>query len=121
MLRATHGDLGARGETRVVIRPERVHVEPYEATGENRVPGMIERVVFLGSAQQLVVRLATGDVVHALVVNDGTPVPFAQGTAVQAHLPAEALRVLPASGARAELKAETEPTADVVEAVVEAG
>ena len=59
--------------TRVVIRPERVRVEPYEATGENRVPGMIERVVYLGASEQLVIRLATGDVVQALVVNDGTP------------------------------------------------
>ncbi len=41
------------------------------------------------------VRLATGDVVNALVVNDGTLRERVQGTAVQAHLPAEALRVLP--------------------------
>ena len=57
---------------------------------------MIERVVYLGSSEQLVIRLATGDVVNALVVNDGTLRELAQGTAVQAHLPAEALTVLPA-------------------------
>ena len=57
---------------------------------------MIERVVYLGSSEQLVIRLATGDVVHALVVNDGTLRELPQGTAVQVHLPAEALRVLPA-------------------------
>jgi hypothetical protein len=57
---------------------------------------MIERVVYLGSSEQLVIRLATGNVVNALVVNDGTMRELAQGTAVQAHLPAEALRVLPA-------------------------
>jgi hypothetical protein len=50
--------------------------------------------VYLGSSEQLVVRLATGDVVHALVVNDGTVRELAQGTAVQAELPADALRVL---------------------------
>ena len=83
-----------RGERRVVIRPERVRVEPVRGAGENRVPGMIERVVYLGSSEQLVIRLATGDVVHALVVNDGTLRELAQGTAVQAHLPADALRVL---------------------------
>ncbi len=98
-LRALHGELGARGATRVVIRPERVRVEPYEAAGENRVPGMIERVVYLGSSEQLVVRLATGDVVQALLVNDGTARDVAQGTPVQVHLPAEALRVLPAPAA----------------------
>jgi spermidine/putrescine transport system ATP-binding protein len=93
-LRAHRGEVTARGERRVVIRPERIRVEPYEAPGENRVPGMIERVVYLGSSEQLVIRLATGDVVHALVVNDGTLRELAQGTAVQAHLPADALRVL---------------------------
>jgi spermidine/putrescine transport system ATP-binding protein len=87
---------GTAGESRAVIRPERVRVEPYTAQGENRVPGMIERVVYLGSSEQLVIRLATGDVVHALVVNDGSTREYAQGTAVQAHLPVEALRVLPA-------------------------
>jgi spermidine/putrescine transport system ATP-binding protein len=96
-LRALCGEVGIRGETRVVIRPERVRVEPYESAGENRVPGMIERVVYLGSSEQLVIRLATGDVVHALVVNDGTARELRQGAAVQVHLPAESLRVLPAS------------------------
>ncbi len=98
-LRALGGETQMRGETSVVIRPERVRVEPYDATGENRVPGMIERVVYLGSSEQLVIRLATGNVVNALVVNDGTMRELAQGTAVQAHLPAEALRVLPAPAA----------------------
>ena len=77
-----------RGETRIVIRPERVRIEPYGAAGENRVPGMIERVVYLGASEQLVVRLATGDVVQALAVNDGTERELPQGTAVQVHLPA---------------------------------
>ena len=93
-LRAQRGEMAARGERRIVIRPERIRVEPYEASGDNRVPGMIERVVYLGSSEQLVIRLATGDVVHALVVNDGTLRELAQGTAVQTHLPADALRVL---------------------------
>jgi spermidine/putrescine transport system ATP-binding protein len=95
-LRALGGEVGARGDARAVIRPERVRVEPYEATGENRVPGMVERVVYLGSSEQLVIRLATGEVVHASIANDGSVRTYTQGTAVQAHLPAEALRVLPA-------------------------
>ena len=94
VLHASRGDVHGRGETRVVIRPERVRIEAYESSGPNRVPGMIERVVFLGSVQQLVVRLATGDVVQALFVNDGMQRPYAQGAAVQVHLPAEELRVL---------------------------
>jgi spermidine/putrescine transport system ATP-binding protein len=95
-LSAQRGDVGARGEVRIVIRPERVRVEPYgDASGENRIPGMIERVVYLGSSEQLVIRLATGDVVQALTVNDGGPKQFSQGIAVGVHLPADALRVLP--------------------------
>jgi ABC-type spermidine/putrescine transport systems, ATPase components len=48
-LRADCGEIGRQGETHVVIRPERVVIEPYEASGENRVPGMIERVVYHGA------------------------------------------------------------------------
>ena len=94
-LRAGCGEISRQGETHVVIRPERVVIEPYESSGENRVPGMIERVVYHGASDQLVVRLATGDLVQALFVRDGTSRDWVQGTAVQVHLPAEALRVLP--------------------------
>jgi spermidine/putrescine transport system ATP-binding protein len=98
-LRATRGDIDRQGETHVVIRPERVSIEPYEATGENRIPGMIDRVVYHGASEQLVVRLATGDVVQALFVRDGKQHEWTQGTPVQVHLPADALRVLPPSSA----------------------
>ncbi len=89
----------ADGDCRAVIRPERIRIEPYGAAGDNRVPGMVERVVYLGSSQQLVIRLATGDVVHAMVVNDGSAHGYTQGSAILAYLPPEALRVLPAPGA----------------------
>ncbi len=88
------GDLRARGDVKVVIRPERVIVTPYGGEGENRLPGMVERVVYLGSAEQLVIRLATGDIVQALLPNDGAPARFAQGTPVHVHLPPDSLRVL---------------------------
>jgi len=94
-LRAAAGDTGASGEVRVVIRPERVRLEPYGSAGENRLPGMVERLVYQGSSTQLLVRLAHGEAVSALVQNQGTPLPWRQGTAVAAHLPADALRVLP--------------------------
>jgi spermidine/putrescine transport system ATP-binding protein len=116
VLRALHGAVEARGSTRVVIRPERVRVEPYESSGENRVPGMIERVVYLGSSDQLVIRLATGDIVQALVVNDGSPRELAQGTAVQVHLPAEALRVLEAQPREEQARAAAEATAAAIDA-----
>jgi spermidine/putrescine transport system ATP-binding protein len=100
-LTARCGDLRARGDTRIVIRPERVRVEPYATAdgGENRLPGMIERVVYQGPVEQLVIRLATGDTLHALVVKDGVPKDYRQGMPVRVHLPAEALRVLHATPA----------------------
>ena len=49
-------------------RPARV---TSATTGQNRVPAMVERLVFLGSATQVFVRLAPGALLQALVHNDG--------------------------------------------------
>ena len=68
-LEASGGDTAATGEVRVVIRPERVRLEPYGTTGPNRVPGMVERLVYQGPATQLVVRLANGEPLQALIQN----------------------------------------------------
>ena len=96
-----------------MIRPERVVIDPYEASGPNRVPGMIDRVVYHGASDQLVVRLATGDVVQALFVRDGSTRDWSQGTAVQVHLPAEALRVLPPRRDGDSAPEPTEPAVDL--------
>jgi spermidine/putrescine transport system ATP-binding protein len=96
-LEAAGGDTGASGDVKVVIRPERVVLEPYGTTGPNRVPGMVERLVYLGPSTQLVVRLANGEPLQALIQNQGQPIGWQQGTAIAVHLPADALRVLPAS------------------------
>ena len=94
---AGRGDPGSNGTVRLVIRPERVRVEPQGSSGDNRIPGMVERVVYLGSTTQLFVRLAQGDSLQAMVANQGDAMPFRQGTPVTVHLPADALRVLSAS------------------------
>jgi spermidine/putrescine transport system ATP-binding protein len=96
-LAAAGGDTGASGEVQVVIRPERVRLEDYGTTGPNRVPGMVERLVYQGPSTQLVVRLATGEPLQALVQNQGQPITWQQGTAIAVHLPPDALRVLPRS------------------------
>jgi spermidine/putrescine transport system ATP-binding protein len=96
-LTAAGGHTSSSGEVRVVIRPERVQLEPYGTTGPNRVPGMVERLVYQGPATQLVVRLANGESLQALVQNQGQPLSWQQGTAIAVHLPADALRVLPES------------------------
>jgi spermidine/putrescine transport system ATP-binding protein len=88
----------ATGRAHAVIRPERVRIEAHGSAGENRVPAMVERLVFLGSATQVMLRLAPGIPLQALVQNDGERPDLAQGTPVHAYLPPDALRVL--AGAR---------------------
>ncbi len=100
-LRAGRGDQSISGATKVTIRPERVRLENHGSSGENRVPGMVERWVYLGNSVQLIVRLATGEKIQVLVQNTGDSIPFTQGTPVHAHLPADALRVLVDSGVAA--------------------
>jgi len=95
VLTSSHACPAAVGETaHAVIRPERVRVEPHGSDGPNRVPALVERVVFLGPATQLMLRLATGASLQALLHNDGERLDLAQGSPVHAYLPADALRVL---------------------------
>ena len=101
-LAAGRGDEETRGATKVTVRPERVRIEPQGAPGENRLPGMVERWVYLGNAVQLIVRLATGAAIQVLIQNTGEEIPYSQGMAVNVHLPAEALRVLRDTGERYE-------------------
>jgi spermidine/putrescine transport system ATP-binding protein len=98
-LRADQGATHARGEVKAMIRPERVSVEPQASEGSNRIPGMVEHSVFLGSFRELHVRIVGGTLVKAVTSNDGTPLPYEQGAPVTLHLPSDALRVLePAAG-----------------------
>jgi spermidine/putrescine transport system ATP-binding protein len=97
-LLAAQGATGARGEVKAMIRPERVAVEPHGGDGPNRVPGMVEHAVFVGSFRELHVRIIGGDLVKTIAPNDGAPLAYPQGTPVTLHLPAEALRVLAPSG-----------------------
>jgi spermidine/putrescine transport system ATP-binding protein len=82
------------GHAHAVIRPERVRIEEHGSGGENRVPAMVERVVFLGAATQVMLRLAPGAPLQALMQNDGSRPDLAQGTPVDCYLPPDALRVL---------------------------
>jgi spermidine/putrescine transport system ATP-binding protein len=92
---AGQGEPDAHGEVKLSIRPERVDLETSDTTGSNRIPGMVERIVYVGSTMQVIVNLAPGEKLQALVPNEGEAIPFEQGTAVSVHLPREALRVLP--------------------------
>jgi spermidine/putrescine transport system ATP-binding protein len=93
-LMAAGGDFDARGTIRMVIRPERVHLEDHGTSGENRIPGMVERVLYVGSVIQVLVHLAHGETLQAWIQNRGGDPPWQQGTPVSVHLPADAIRVL---------------------------
>jgi spermidine/putrescine transport system ATP-binding protein len=93
-LLASRGHTSARGSVKVVVRPERVRVEAPRETGENRLPGKIERVVYAGAVSQLVVTLDRGAPIRCMLANDGVRSSFDRGAQVSVHLPCEALRVL---------------------------
>jgi spermidine/putrescine transport system ATP-binding protein len=93
-LSAEQGMTDCTGPVKLAIRPERVQIESYDSSGLNRIPAMVERLVFLGSSTQVMLRLAHGHLVQALLQNKGGPPAYQQGTAVQAYLPSDALRVL---------------------------
>jgi len=104
-------DRDVTGEAKIVIRPERIELEEHGSpSGPNRIPGMVERVVYVGSAIQVIVRGATGEALQALVQNTGGGIPYEQGTPVQLHLPVDALRVLPSGiGDAPSLEGEADP------------
>jgi spermidine/putrescine transport system ATP-binding protein len=95
---AGQGDEDTRGAAKVTIRPERVDLEPQGMSGENRLPAMVERVVYVGSVLQVIVNLAPGERIQAWVQNEGGSLPFESGAPVTVHFPPEALRVLPEAG-----------------------
>jgi spermidine/putrescine transport system ATP-binding protein len=96
-LTAGRGDLDARGDVRLTIRPERIRVEPPGAAGENRLPGTVTRVVYLGAATQVLLELAGGQTLQATSsAADG--IPPGEGDAVTIHLPPDALRILAETG-----------------------
>jgi spermidine/putrescine transport system ATP-binding protein len=94
-MRAVQGSVDARGSVKAMIRPERVRIEDQGTAGENRLPGLVEHLVFLGSFREVRVRLLGGALVTAIQPNDGTESVHEQGSAVSVYLPAESLRVLP--------------------------
>ncbi len=109
-LLAQQGDVGSRGDVKAVIRPERVGVEQPASDGGNRIPGLVEHSVFVGSFRELRVRILGGSLIKVVLPNDGAPLAYEQGAAVTLHFPADALRVLAPS-----VVASDEPSEDVPE------
>ena len=94
MLLVEHGGAAVPDRAHAVIRPERVRVEEFGSPGPNRIPAMVERLVYLGSSTQVILRLAPGIELQMLMQNDGDHGQLTQGTPVNAFLAPDALRVL---------------------------
>ena len=93
-LRATSGAIDVSGDVKAMIRPERVAIEPHGAAGDNRLPGMVERAVYVGPVRELHIRIVGGNLLKATIQNDGSAFAYEEGTPVTLHLPPDALRVL---------------------------
>ena len=103
MLLVEHGGAAVPDRAHAVIRPERVRVEDFGSPGPNRIPAMVERLVYLGSSTQVILRLAPGVELQMLMQNDGDHGQLTQGTPVHAFLAPDALRVLAGGGQVADL------------------
>jgi spermidine/putrescine transport system ATP-binding protein len=103
-LTAGQGEVDTDGPAKITIRPERVQIVDHGATGENTVPAMVERVVYVGSVLQVILNLAPGERIQAWIPNEGGDLRFDSGTAVSVRFPREALRVLPSSGTIEEIE-----------------
>ena len=111
-LMAGQGDIDTTGDAKITIRPERVAIEAQGTTGENRIPAMVERTVYVGSILQVILHLATGQTIQAWMANTGADEPYRSGDAVAAHFPREALRVLPEGGTAVLADAELDVVAE---------
>src|SRR4051812_7728271 len=111
MFHCGQGELDTVGEVKVMIRPERIVIEPHAENGDARLPGIVERSVFLGGSHEVHVRVLGGELMKAMVANDGSPAPVSldPGAAVSLRLPPAALRVLrPSEGETDETVADEE-------------
>jgi spermidine/putrescine transport system ATP-binding protein len=94
---AARGEVSARGAVKVVIRPERVRIEAGGTPCSNCIPAIVTRSIYVGSGVRVIMTLATGQPIVALV--QGADLEAASGwepgTRVSCRLPPAALRVLP--------------------------
>jgi spermidine/putrescine transport system ATP-binding protein len=106
--RAEQGATDTRGPVKAMIRPERIELEPHDTPGDNRLPGLVERAVFLGGSHEVHVRIVGGDLLKATVSNNGRPLDFTleEGSSITLHLPPSGLRVLERSQEEPESAAE---------------
>lgn len=109
---------GTGGEVRLFVRPERVQLQPHAQTGANRIPAMVERVVYGGASSQVFVRLPDGQQIQALVQNTEDREQYASGDPITVRFPPEALRLLAGTGSEPEKAPETSGTQEEAGAAI---
>jgi spermidine/putrescine transport system ATP-binding protein len=97
-LTAGQGEPDLVGPCKITIRPERIDIEPQGTAGQNRIPAMVERVVYVGATLQIILHLASGETIQAWIPNDGDAQLRSSGDAIVAHFPVDALRALAVGG-----------------------
>ena len=65
VFRCNQGELDANGDVKVMIRPERIVIEPHAEAGDERLPGIVERSVFLGGSHEVHVRVLGGELMRS--------------------------------------------------------
>jgi hypothetical protein len=91
------GEPDLRGPCKVTIRPSGSTSSRRGTAGENRIPGMVERVVYVGATLQVFLHLASGQTIQAWIRTTGTP-SRAVGRRDRRAFPVDALRVLAVGG-----------------------
>src|SRR4051795_11034199 len=109
---AGQGDNDTAGDAKVTIRPERVIIEAQGTSGQNRLPAMVERTIYVGSTLQVILHLATGQTIQAWLPNTGSDERYHSGDAVTVEFPRDSLRVLPEGGTAVLEEAELDVAAD---------
>jgi spermidine/putrescine transport system ATP-binding protein len=97
------------GPGRIVVRPERIRLEAAGHTGANRVPAIVDRLVYVGATSQVLVRLAHGPAVQVLLVNDSDHDHLNPGQPVTLFLPPTAVRLLAPEPAPASVQDPRDP------------
>ncbi|MFC5219578.1 ABC transporter ATP-binding protein [Streptomyces coerulescens] len=86
----------APGPVRVVVRPERIRLEPRGKKGVpvHTLPCVVDRLVYVGATTQVMARLPHGPALRVLVVNDSDRDLLTPGTPALVSCAPEAIRIL---------------------------
>jgi spermidine/putrescine transport system ATP-binding protein len=87
------GAVGSTGPVSICIRPERIVIGDLDG---NSVPGVVDRVVYMGPMLQVLIDVEGIGSIQAVVPNQGN-ITLRRGDAVSVGMPEDALRVLVAS------------------------